>query len=212
MFTSRGAGERGTKEARSSSPSAKSGSFQGGGGTARVCRLARSAEGAGSGAARAAQGLLLSIYATDCSQKVDAGGEDRGDGSLYQGRSSGNVSATVRKPPTIAMASTKKTTTTSSPRVIGFPTGPMHFVRCATACLFTTEHRNECSQKEPLRSGAKSVGVNDTASPSSFAVLRFNTSSSFVGCSTGRSAGLAPLRSLPRYVAARRNRSGKLAP
>ena len=73
-----------------------------------------------------------------------------GDGSLYQGRSSGNVSATVRKPPTIAMASTKKTTTTSSPRVIGFPTGPMHFVRCATACLFTTD-RNECSQKKTLR-------------------------------------------------------------
>ena len=64
-------------------------------------------------------------------KKVDAGGEDRGDGSLYQGRSSGNVSATVRKPPTIAMASTKKTTTTSSPRVIGFHTGPMHFLEVA---------------------------------------------------------------------------------
>jgi hypothetical protein len=152
---------------RSSSPSAKSGSFQGGGGTARVCRLARSAEGEGSGAARAAQGLrrelLLSIYATDSSQKVDAGGEDRGDGSLYQGRSSGNVSATVRKPPTIAMASTKKTTTTSSPRVIGFPTGPMHFVRCATACLFTTEHRPP-EKRKPRRGGAFLTGIANTGS------------------------------------------------
>ena len=33
---------------------------------------------------------------------------------------------------------------------IGFPTAPMHFVRCATACLFTTD-RNECSQKKTLR-------------------------------------------------------------
>ena len=33
-------------------------------------------------------------------------------------------------------------------------------------------------------------------SPICFAVLRFITSSSFVGCSTGRSAGLAPFRIL----------------
>src|SRR5215468_10069476 len=32
--------------------------------------------------------------------------------------------------------------------------------------------------------------------PSAFAVLRLITSSNFVGCSTGRSAGLAPLRIL----------------
>ena len=32
--------------------------------------------------------------------------------------------------------------------------------------------------------------------PSAYAVLRFITSSNFVGCSTGRSAGFAPLRIL----------------
>jgi hypothetical protein len=34
--------------------------------------------------------------------------------------------------------------------------------------------------------------------------------SNFVGCSTGRSAGFAPLRILSTYVAARRNKSVKL--
>ena len=36
-----------------------------------------------------------------------------------------------------------------------------------------------------------------TVSPSSFAVLRLTTSSNLVGCWTGRSAGLAPLRIFP---------------
>src|SRR5207245_10633384 len=35
--------------------------------------------------------------------------------------------------------------------------------------------------------------------PSALAVLRLITSSKFVGCSTGRSAGLAPLRILSTY-------------
>jgi hypothetical protein len=34
------------------------------------------------------------------------------------------------------------------------------------------------------------------------------TSSNFVGCSTGRSAGLAPLGILSMYLAARRNKPG----
>jgi hypothetical protein len=33
---------------------------------------------------------------------------------------------------------------------------PTHFVTCATACLFTSEHRNECSPKKPRGSGAVS--------------------------------------------------------
>src|SRR5215208_2387841 len=61
-------------------------------------------------------------------------------------------------------------------------------------------------------SSANDRNSRGIASPSSFAVLRLKTSSSFVGCSTGRSAGFAPLRILSTYVAARRNRSGKLAP
>src|SRR4030095_13828454 len=40
--------------------------------------------------------------------------------------------------------------------------------------------------------------------PICYAVLRLISSSNFVGCSTGRSAGLAPLRILSTYVATRR--------
>src|SRR3989441_1561815 len=49
-------------------------------------------------------------------------------------------------------------------------------------------------------------------SPSDLAVFRLITSSNLVGCSTGRSAGLAPLRILSTNVAACRKRSGKLGP
>src|SRR5882724_167028 len=38
---------------------------------------------------------------------------------------------------------------------------------------------------------------------SAFAVLRLMTNSNFVGCSTGKSAGLAPFNILSTYVAAR---------
>jgi len=44
-------------------------------------------------------------------------------------------------------------------------------------------------------------------SPSALAVLRLITRSNLVGCSMGRSAGLAPLRILSTNVAARRNMS-----
>jgi hypothetical protein len=40
--------------------------------------------------------------------------------------------------------------------------------------------------------------------PSAFAVFRFITNSNLVGCSTGRSAGFAPLRILSTWAAARR--------
>src|SRR3981081_134800 len=63
-----------------------------------------------------------------------------------------------------------------------------------------------------ITSSANKRNSRGITSPSSFAVFRLKTNSSFVGCSTGRSAGLAPLRILSTYVAARRNRSGKLAP
>jgi hypothetical protein len=43
--------------------------------------------------------------------------------------------------------------------------------------------------------------------PSALAALRLMTSSNFAGCSTGRSAGFAPLRILSTNVAARRARS-----
>src|SRR5580765_2701311 len=48
--------------------------------------------------------------------------------------------------------------------------------------------------------------------PSALAVLRLITSSNFVGCSTGRSTGLAPLRILSTKTAARRQMSLRSAP
>ena len=48
--------------------------------------------------------------------------------------------------------------------------------------------------------------------PSAFAVFRLITSSNLVGCSTGRSAGFAPLKILSTKAADRRNRSRKSIP
>jgi hypothetical protein len=48
--------------------------------------------------------------------------------------------------------------------------------------------------------------------PSVFAVFMLMINSNSVGCSTGRSAGLAPRRILSTKDVARRYRSGKLGP
>jgi hypothetical protein len=48
-----------------------------------------------------------------------------------------------------------------------------------------------------MTSSAPASNVCGTVRPSSLAVLRLMTSSNVVGCWTGRSAGLAPLRILP---------------
>ena len=48
--------------------------------------------------------------------------------------------------------------------------------------------------------------------PICFAALRLMINSNFVGCSTGSSAGFAPLRILSTYVAARRNKASSLTP
>jgi hypothetical protein len=58
-----------------------------------------------------------------------------------------------------------------------------------------------------ITSFAWNRSVGEIVRPSSCAVLRLMTSSNFIGCSTGRSPGLAPFRILSTYVAARRNRS-----
>src|SRR4029079_1237592 len=63
-----------------------------------------------------------------------------------------------------------------------------------------------------ITSSARASSDGGTANPRAFAVLRLTISSNFVGCSTGRSAGFAPLRILSTYVAARLYRSEKLGP
>src|SRR5262244_1423827 len=48
--------------------------------------------------------------------------------------------------------------------------------------------------------------------PICFAAFRLMMNSNFFGCSTGRSAGLAPFRILSTYVAVRRSKSVTLTP
>ena len=55
---------------------------------------------------------------------------------------------------------------------------------------------------------ARSSNDRGIDKPSALAVLRLITNSNLVGCSTGSSAGLAPLSILSTYVAARRNIAG----
>src|SRR5205807_42965 len=57
----------------------------------------------------------------------------------------------------------------------------------------------------PGPSGVRDA-ILENVGPICLAVFRLNTSSNFVGCSTGKSAGFAPLRILSTYVAARPTR------
>src|SRR5207245_2754704 len=79
-------------------------------------------------------------------------------------------------------------------------------------CRCTTENRDELPPSHSITSSARASNEGGTVRPSAFAVLKLITSSNLVGCSTARSPGLAPLRILSTYAAARRNRSGQLGP
>ena len=63
-----------------------------------------------------------------------------------------------------------------------------------------------------ITSSARASSVGGTMMPSAFAVFRLITSSNLVGCSTGRSAGFAPLKILSTKRADRRNRSRRSGP
>src|SRR5215469_2273004 len=63
-----------------------------------------------------------------------------------------------------------------------------------------------------ITSSARVSSDGGIVRPRALAVLRLITSSNFVGCSTGRSAGLAPFSILSTNVAARRNRSDTFGP
>src|SRR6516225_6290905 len=60
-----------------------------------------------------------------------------------------------------------------------------------------TKERNELAPLHSITSSARPDSGNGTVMPSAFAVLRLMTSSTFVTCCTGRSAGLSPLRMRP---------------
>src|SRR5262249_18759731 len=69
---------------------------------------------------------------------------------------------------------------------------------------YAAEQRDELASPHSITSSARASSVGGTSIPSVFAVLRLITSSNLVGCSTGRSAGLAPFRILSTYAALRR--------
>src|SRR5215510_6481070 len=57
-----------------------------------------------------------------------------------------------------------------------------------------TEKHDELAPFHSITSSAVASNIGGTSRPSALAVLRLMTSSNLVGCTTGRSAGLAPLR------------------
>ena len=68
-------------------------------------------------------------------------------------------------------------------------------VQCNSVCPLCANsgHRGPYS----ITSSARARSVGGTAMPSAFAVLRLISSSNVVGCVTGKSAGLVPLRMRP---------------
>src|SRR5262249_53912399 len=76
--------------------------------------------------------------------------------------------------------------------------------------------RNASSEGRPephrITSSARVRSDWGIVSPRAFAVLRLMTSSNFVGCAIGSSAGLAPFKILPTYAAEPRNMSDMLGP
>jgi hypothetical protein len=64
------------------------------------------------------------------------------------------------------------------------------------SCRAAAEQRDELTPLHSITSSAVASSEGGTVRPSAFAVLRLMTSSNLVGCSTGKSPGLAPLRIL----------------
>jgi len=69
-------------------------------------------------------------------------------------------------------------------------------------------HAPQQNSRHSITSSARARSVGGTERPRILAVLRLITSSSFVGCSTGKSPGVAPLKILSIRPAARKYRSG----
>src|SRR5262245_51674417 len=64
----------------------------------------------------------------------------------------------------------------------------------------TAEQSDELAAPHSITSSARASSIGGTSMPSALAVLTLRASSNFVGCSTGRSAGLSPLIIRPTYV------------
>src|SRR5207302_1493725 len=74
------------------------------------------------------------------------------------------------------------------------------------------EQREERAPFHSITSSARCCRNQGTSRPSALALLRLITSSNFVGCSTGISAGFPPCKILTTNAAARRKESGPSAP
>ena len=88
-------------------------------------------------------------------------------------------------------------------------------LQCNTPCsLSANSELMQCSNWDRYSITSSVIRRNSRVivSPSSFAVFKLMTSSNLVGCSTGSSEGLAPLRILSTNGAAARNKSAKFAP
>jgi len=61
-------------------------------------------------------------------------------------------------------------------------------------CGRVAEQRNEVAARHSITSSARTSSGGGTSSPSALAALRLISSSNFVGCWIGKSAGFSPLR------------------
>ena len=69
--------------------------------------------------------------------------------------------------------------------------------RCGEKRRRAAEQRDELAPPHSISSSARPESGSGTVMPSVLAVLRLMSSSTFVACCTGRSAGFSPLRTLP---------------
>src|SRR5262249_31121700 len=74
------------------------------------------------------------------------------------------------------------------------------------------KQREELAALHSITSSARTRMVSGMVNPIALAVFRLSTSSNLVTCSTGRSAGFAPLRMRSTKYAPRRYMSGRLSP
>ena len=72
--------------------------------------------------------------------------------------------------------------------------------------------RIAANDRYSITSSARTRIESGIVNPIAFAVLRLRTISNFVACSTGRSAGFAPLKILSTKYAARRYIEGRFSP
>src|SRR5262249_21176602 len=96
--------------------------------------------------------------------------------------------------------------TSSAQSLVPLPVGP------AKDRAILTEPHDELAPRHSITSSARTRSVGGTAQPRALPAFRLIMNSNLTGCSIGRSPGLAPLRILSMYAAARRKLSGTLGP